>query len=65
MSNADPDLIYEALRFYVWAAGEGICPVDGENALEPEEGLFQYSNRTGDEEWETIAERYRTSTPAS
>jgi len=57
--NADPELIYQALRFYFWAAGEGICPIDTDAALEPEEGFWQYGERTGDGDWETVAERYR------
>lgn len=50
-------LIYEALRFAVWAGGEGICPVDGQDAAEPEKFLFAYSTETGDEDWGTLATR--------
>lgn len=57
--SADGLLIYEALRFYFWAAGQGISPDSTEACLEPEEGFWQYTLRTGDEEWETVAERYR------
>lgn len=60
-TGADRELIYEALRFYFWAAGQGISPDSAEPALEPEEGFWQYSQRTGDENWETIADRYRAS----
>lgn len=50
-------LIREAIRFANWAAGEGICPIAGEPATAPEEFLFDYSMATGDEEWETLADR--------
>lgn len=56
---ADPELIYQALRFFFWAAGEGISPAKGDHAEEPEECFWQYGLRTGDEDWETVAERYR------
>lgn len=39
-------LIREALRFAVWAAGEGF--------MEPEEFLFQYSCAAGLDDWEPI-----------
>ena len=58
---SDHELIYQALRFYFWAAGEGICPVHSDAALEPEEGFWQYGLRTGDHDWETVAQRYRDS----
>jgi hypothetical protein len=60
---ADYELIYQALRFYFWAAGEGISPINTGDALEPEEGFWQYGLRTGDENWETVAERYRAANP--
>ena len=61
--GADDELIYQALRFYFWAAGQGISPIEGEDALEPEEGFWQYGLRTDDENWETVAERYRETNP--
>ena len=51
------ELIYQALRFAYWAAGEGIRPVDYEKVPGPEDFLFDYSKATGDEDWETLAER--------
>lgn len=58
--GADAELIYEALRFYFWAAGQGISPATDQDCLEPEEGFWRYCNRTGDEAWETVAERFRS-----
>lgn len=51
-------LIYEALRFAMWGAGEGLCPADGENARSPEDFLFEYSQLTKDEEWEALADNF-------
>jgi carbonic anhydrase len=64
-AGADAELIFQALRFFFWAAGQGISPVDGEDAAEPEECLWQYGLRTGDEHWETVAERYRATAQSS
>ncbi|MES3054881.1 hypothetical protein O6V14_04495 [Sphingomonas faeni] len=61
----DNELIYQALRFLFWAAGEGISPINTDDTLEPEEALWQHSLRTGDEDWETLAERYRAANPAT
>lgn len=57
-------LIYEALRFAGWAAGEGLMPADSEPAEAPEDFLFRYSCETGDEDWETIPERLAASKAA-
>lgn len=46
-------LIRKALQFSYWAAGQGICPVEGEDAEAPEDFFLAY----GDEDWETIADR--------
>lgn len=51
------ELIYQSVRFSFWAGGQGICPVAGEDAGEPEEFFYRYSLATGDEEWETLADR--------
>jgi len=56
--EADDKLIHDALRFLFWAAGEGIFPSDNRDAPEPEEAFWQYSLRTGDEDWETVADRF-------
>jgi hypothetical protein len=50
-------LIYKALSFAYWAAGEGLEPVASEGVEGPENFLFDYSKATGDEDWETLAER--------
>lgn len=57
MTNAERMLIHEALRFAVWAAGEGIAPEKGEDARDPEEFLFDYSLETNDTDWETLPDR--------
>ncbi len=57
----DSELIYQALRFFFWSAGQGVSPINTDDAPEPEETFWQYGLRTGDEEWETVAERYRAS----
>jgi hypothetical protein len=50
-------LIYDAVIFSNWAAGQGISPVDGEDASAPDEFLMRYSDATGDEDWDTLAFR--------
>lgn len=55
---ADAELIHDALRFFFWAVENGIAPAHLEEAPDPEESFFQYSLRTDDENWETVAERY-------
>ena len=50
-------MLSEAVRFASWAAGEGICPVEGQPARAPEDFLMEYSDATGEEEWETMADR--------
>lgn len=58
LTDAQKRLIVESVRFACWGAGEGIYPgkigtrVDG-----PEDFFCLYSSETGDEEWETIADR--------
>ena len=53
--DAREKLIVDALRFAVWAAGEGISPVDG--PVEPETFLFDYATATGDEDYDTLPDR--------
>jgi len=43
------DLVREAVRFAVQAAGEGFCAAEA--------FLFNYSTASGDEDWETLADR--------
>lgn len=50
-------MLAEAERFASWAAGEGLCPVDGQPARAPEDFLMDYSEATGEEDWETMADR--------
>jgi type II secretory pathway pseudopilin PulG len=57
-NGADAQLIHDALRFLFWAAGEGISPINTDDAPEPEEAFWQYGLRTDDEDWGTVAERY-------
>ena len=54
--NATETLIYEALRFAVWAAGEGLYPAEGEPAQAPEEFLFQYSKAMDVDDWDKLPE---------
>ena len=51
------DLIREAIRFANWGAGQGLCPGAEEGISGPEDFLFEYSCKTGDEDWETLADR--------
>jgi hypothetical protein len=55
--NPVEKLIYEAVKFANWAAGQGISPVDGEDASAPDEFLMRYSDETGDVDWDTLAFR--------
>lgn len=50
-------MLVEAVRFASWAAGQGLCPVEGEPARAPEDFLFDYSTATGETDWETMADR--------
>lgn len=47
-------MVYEAVRFALWAAGEGICPIAGENAVAPEDFLFEYSKAVDIEDWDGL-----------
>ena len=47
-------MIYEAVRFSLWAAGEGICPAPGENAVAPEDFLFEYSKAVDIDDWDGL-----------
>jgi len=55
--NPTEELVYEALRFAVWAAGEGICPSDDQPARPPEDFLFEYSHNMNDEDYDTLPDR--------
>ena len=50
-------VIREALRFSMWAVGEGLSPMDGEDAADPTDFFLAYTKATGDEDWETVADR--------
>jgi len=56
-------LIYDALIFAFWAAGEGIEPAEGEKVGDqgvnaPDVFFWEYSDQSGDEEdWDTAADR--------
>jgi hypothetical protein len=47
-------MIVEAVRFAVWGAGEGLCPLEGEPADSPEEFLFRFSQATGAGDWDDL-----------
>jgi len=64
MGDAERTLIHEALRFAVWAAGEGIAPAKGEDARGPEDFLLDYSLETDETDWETLPERLSALSPA-
>lgn len=49
-------LIYESLRFANWAAGEGLCPVAGENASAPEDFIFEFCREMDDPDWDRLPE---------
>ena len=65
MADAKTKLIREALRFANWGAGEGLAPQDAEAAKDPSEFLFEYSSETGDEDWDTLADRLAAPQPAA
>lgn len=54
------EMIRQSIRFSSWAAGEGICPIAGEPASAPDDFMMAYSVATGDEQWETLADRVAT-----
>ena len=47
-------LVYESVRFANWAAGQGICPVEGEPAMSPEDFLFEYSTALDIDDWDGL-----------
>jgi hypothetical protein len=51
--NAYEEMIFAAVRFAVWAAGEGIGPADAEPQA-PEDFLYIFSRRTGHEDWDGL-----------
>lgn len=55
MTPAEQALVRSALQFAYTMAGEGF--------VDAEQMLFDYSIATGDEDWETLAERF-VSTPS-
>lgn len=57
--RAIPDLVYEALRFANFAAGEGICPASEDDARDPALFLSDYTDQTGDDDWDALAARIR------
>lgn len=50
-------MLWHAVRFSNWAAGEGQCPNEDQGVRAPDEFLFDYSNATDEEDWETLADR--------
>lgn len=53
-ARAWAEMIYQSVRFANWAAGQGICPVEGEPAEAPDEFLMAFSDATGFEDWEGL-----------
>jgi hypothetical protein len=49
-------LVYEAMRFALWAAGQGICAERGEPTEDPEDFLYDYSLAMGIDACEGLAE---------
>ncbi len=47
-------LVYEALRFAIWAAGEGLIPIDGEPARSPEDFIYEFAAATGFDDWDNL-----------
>jgi len=47
-------LVYEAMRFAIWAAGQGIMAERG--TLDPEDFLFDYSKAMDVDDWDGLAE---------
>jgi hypothetical protein len=52
-------MVYEAIRFCDWAAGEGFTPAPGEPAIDPAELLTDYVNAIDGDEYEGLAEAAR------
>ena len=65
ITDAARKLIKESVRFAVWAAGEGICPARRQPADDPEEFLFAYATASGDEDYDTLADRIEAALAAS
>lgn len=53
-------MVEKCVLFTVWAAGQGISPVEGEPVESPETFLCEYSCMSGDEDWDSFAERARS-----
>lgn len=60
MDERDINLIREALRLFVWGAGEGLSPPAGEPAEEPETTLFEYAVEAGDEDYDGYPDKIVT-----
>jgi hypothetical protein len=62
-SVSEMRLLRDSVLFAVWAAGEGITPADSEGVRAPEDFLMDFSNATGEEGWETLADRLPALSP--
>lgn len=58
MTEAERDLVRAALKFAYFAAGEGFAPIDPDDAEDPADFLMRYTDATGDDDWETLHERF-------
>jgi hypothetical protein len=52
--HAMASMVYEAVRFALWAAGQGICPAPGEDAVAPEDFLFEYAKAVDVDDWDGL-----------
>jgi len=57
-------LVRDALRFFVWAAGEGLSPAE-DDVPEPETTLFEYAVATGNEDWDNYPDTVTTALTAA
>ena len=73
VAQALRNLAVESVRFSTWAAGQGICPVTGEDARSPEDFWAEWTDATAIDDnwrWTTVADMLdaalaRQSLPAS
>jgi hypothetical protein len=49
-------LVFESMRFSIWAAGQGIMAERGEPTLDPEDFLFDHAKAMDIDDWDGLAE---------
>lgn len=52
-------LIYESVRFAYWGAGQGMMPIEADEAGSPEDFFYDYSCATDECDWELFAGQVR------